>query len=102
MQAATLGYNRDGGTQGVVRRSCTSARKETPTYEPCWCKEHNTSWARLERTVTCDAGTETGGARWKEWKETSGDRGGTQISGAAASAMGQWRGLRSAAQSASG
>jgi transposase len=40
----------------AVRRSCTSARWEIPTYEPCWCRERNTSWDRLEKIVTCESG----------------------------------------------
>ena len=49
-----------------------------------------------QRSAT--VGTETGGARWKEWKETSGDRSCAKAGGAAASAVGEWRSLRTAAQ----
>jgi hypothetical protein len=57
-------------------------------------------WRKLPKGPAT-LGTETGGARRKEWEEASGDRGGTEVSRAAASAMGQWRGLRTAAQPAS-
>ena len=54
-----------------------------------------TVWSR-QRSAT--VGTEAGGARWKEWEETSGDRRGAKAGGTAASAVGQWRSLRTAAQ----
>jgi transposase len=50
------------GLQPGRRNSGSSApqlhisRKEIHTYERCWYKERNTSWDRLERTVTCDGG----------------------------------------------
>jgi len=61
------------------------------------CAPHSgTVWSG-QRSAT--VGTEAGGARWEEWKETSGDRSGTKAGGAAASTVGQWRNLRTAAQS---
>jgi transposase len=30
--------------------NCISPERETPIYRWCWCKEHNTSWDRSERT----------------------------------------------------
>ena len=41
---------------GQSDRSCTSARKATHIYEPCWCRERTTFWGRLERTAICGAG----------------------------------------------
>ena len=51
-----------------------------------------------QRSAT--VGTEAGGARGKEWEETSGDRGGAQAGGAAASAVGEWGSIRTTAQPA--
>src|ERR1700734_3866158 len=100
MRAVMSGYNRDGGTRGRANRSCTLVRREIHIYEHCWCKVRTIFWDVSERTAICDGGAEAGRERGKEWEKTSGDRGGAQAGGAAASAVGQWRSIRTTAQPA--
>ena len=93
-----LGYNQGEGTRARASRRCTSAKRGTSIYEHAGAGGALHFGTFGEDSDLRRWGLKLCGARRKKRQEASGRGGGTKVGGTAASVVGKWRGVRTAAQ----